>query len=58
MTLILKGYGKLLDLVIRSPCGCNQLKTSPLPLKKGMKSSTGENCAYIMYTAERPYSNT
>ena len=48
MTLILKGYG-LLDLVIRSPCGCNRLKTSPLPLKKGMKSGTGENCAYIMY---------
>ena len=48
-TLILKGYG-LLDLVIRSPCGCNRLKTSPLPLKKGMKSGTGENCPYIMYT--------
>ena len=48
-TLILKGYG-LLDLVIQSPCGCNRLKTSPLPLKKGMKSGTGENCPYIMYT--------
>ena len=49
MTLTLKGYG-LLDLVIRNPCGCNQLKTSPLPLKKGMKSGTGDNCAYIMCT--------
>ena len=49
MSLILKGYG-LLDLVIRSPCGCNQLKTSPVPLKKGMNPGAGENCACIMYT--------
>lgn len=45
----MKGYG-FLDIGIRSPFGCNQLKTSPLPLKKGIKSGTGENCTYIIYT--------